>query len=115
MESDNAKLRDVASKIAGIFDSDVAALEGHAKFLMETGGYGGGIIEFVVGCIKEARAALAAPPRNCDVGTAEEQAKRYCDYCDKRLCSECPCCGKVLYGKCEFAWAQMPYNEGGAK
>ncbi len=25
----------------------------------------------------------------------------------------CPkCCGEVSYGKCEFAWAHMPYEEG---
>lgn len=63
-------------------------------------------------------AALAAPTRNCEVGTAEEQAERYGRYCDKFTtdsmhCESCPCCGKILLGKCEFAWAQMPYEEGG--
>lgn len=65
---------------------------------------------------------LAAPPRNCDVGTAEEQAERYGRYCDKftrdRMhCENCPCCGKISFGKCEFAWEQMPYEgqEGGAE
>ena len=61
-------------------------------------------------------AALAATPRNCDVGTAEEQAERYGRYCDKFTsdgmhCETCPCCGKIPLGKCEFAWMQMPYNE----
>lgn len=67
-------------------------------------------------------AALLAlgQPRNCDVGTAEEQAERYTGYCDKftlggKHCETCPCCGKIPYGKCEFAWANMPYEEGGAK
>ena len=67
--------------------------------------------------------ALAASPRNCDVGTAGEQARRYAQHCDTYLrddgskpCTGCPCCGKVLFGKCEFAWAQMPYEaEGGAE
>ena len=64
-------------------------------------------------------AALAKPPRQCDVGTAEEQAERYGRYCEKFTsdgmhCESCPCCGKIPFGKCEFAWAQMPY-EGGAK
>ncbi len=59
--------------------------------------------------------ALAKPPRNCDVGTAEEQAERYGRYCDKftrgRMhCETCPCCGKIPFGKCEFAWAHMPYE-----
>ena len=70
--------------------------------------------------IKKANAALAKPPRNCDVGTAEEQAERYGRYCDKFTrdgmhCETCPCCGKIPFGKCEFAWAQMPYTEEGAK
>lgn len=61
--------------------------------------------------------ALAAPPRNCDVGTPEEQALRYGRFCDKFVsdkmhCETCPCCGKIPFGKCEFAWAQMPYKEG---
>jgi len=66
--------------------------------------------------------ALSAPARNCDVGTAEEQAKRYANHCDAYLredggkpCTGCPCCGKIPFGKCEFAWAQMPYKEGDEK
>lgn len=80
------------------------------------------------GCIRKqfapllsyARAALAAPPRNCDVGTAEEQAERFDKHCQSFLnregikaCVGCPCCGVVMYGKCELAWEQMPYVEGG--
>ena len=62
-----------------------------------------------------AKEALIAKPRNCDVGTAEEQAERYGRYCDKFTgdgmhCETCPCCGKIPFGKCEFAWAQMPYD-----
>lgn len=63
--------------------------------------------------------ALSAPARNCDVGTAEEQAERYGRYCDKFTsdgmhCETCPCCGKIPFGRCEFAWSQMPYEDGGA-
>ena len=55
-------------------------------------------------------AALAAPPRNCDVGTAEEQEKRYLALCDSNNCSSCPV---RLKGKtdCVFTWSQMPYDE----
>ena len=66
--------------------------------------------------IEKCFAALAAPPRNCDVGTAEEQEDRFRRYCNSRgtFCGDCP-----LYnnrrGECRFAWAQMPYKEGGAK
>ena len=68
------------------------------------------------------RAALKNPPRNCDVGTAEEQAKRMDAYCTsyrERIggswrCDNCPLCS---IHRCELAWAQMPYveKEGGAK
>lgn len=67
---------------------------------------------------KKAHAALSAPPRNCDVGTAEEQAERYMKFCKNYpKCTGCPCVGRMQYHKCEFAWAQMPYEaqEGGAK
>ena len=64
-----------------------------------------------------ADAALSAPPRNCDVGTAEEQAKRFKGFCGQFDCYECPLgvgAGKVYY--CALKWAQMPYaeEEGGA-
>ena len=77
--------------------------------------------EAVIDMEFEINAALFAPPRNCDVGTAEEQAERYGRYCDTFTsdgmhCENCPCCGKIPFGKCEFAWAQMPYErEGGAE
>lgn len=62
--------------------------------------------------------ALSSSPRNCDVGTAEEQAERFLKYCDRfHRCNGCPCCGKMKYNRCEYIWAQMPYDaeEGGAK
>ena len=65
------------------------------------------------------KTALATPPRNCDVGTAEEQIGRHNEYCrhlkdtaarynfNLDICDDCRYC---------FAkWAQMPYEEGGKK
>ena len=62
-----------------------------------------------------ARTALSAPPRNCDVGTAEEQVSRYNEFCMQRACSECPfyAAGDLL--ACGVRWSQMPYEEGGVK
>lgn len=74
-----------------------------------------------------AKSALTAPQRNCDVGTAEEQHRRFIDYCNT---CDCPMgcihrkefigmldtrCASML--KCYIRWAQMPYEseEGGAK
>ena len=68
----------------------------------------------------EVTAALSAPPRNCDVGTSDEQAKRFHSFCKKfqygiqGMCSTlCPCkdcCDKC---HCLVKWSQMPYEEGG--
>ena len=58
-------------------------------------------------------AALSAPPRNCDLGTAEEQAERHKRWCRKRQII------KDYLGvgcrKCVVEWSQMPYEEGGSK
>lgn len=52
-------------------------------------------------------AALSAPPRNCDVGTVEDQLVRFDRFCGAKVhCREC-----VLRNSCScgFAWAQLPY------
>ena len=62
--------------------------------------------------------ALSAPPRNCDVGTDEEQSRRYEELCDSHTCgSICSATGCPMYEyDCSpFAWGQMPYEEGSAK
>ena len=71
--------------------------------------------------IEKCFAALAAPPRNCDVGTAEEQTHRFDRHCDKYLLDrdedeECVGCPLVnMAGHCELNWAQMPYESEAAK
>lgn len=52
------------------------------------------------------------PRRNCDVGTAEEQTRRYC-----RELPFPPEKGDSEFFTYEhlLKWAQMPYEEGGAK
>lgn len=64
-----------------------------------------------------ARDAISAPPRNCDVGTTANQSERYEKFCyahrsREKGCGDCPLCDIPC---CEVAWAQMPYEEGGAK
>jgi hypothetical protein len=67
-------------------------------------------------------AEIGRPRRNCDVGTATEQKERYDRYCSCHgsnttcsdstfLCGDCPLLDQKA--ECEFAWAQMPYEEGG--
>ena len=65
----------------------------------------------------QCKAALAIPPRNCDVGTAAEQTNRFRFICvHQRMCYCCPNDDK-LGNKCELVWAQAPYTDakGGAK
>lgn len=49
--------------------------------------------------------ALTQPPRNCDVGTAEEQTKRHDAYCMSGvvLCT-------YACKSCFAQWSQMPYS-----
>jgi hypothetical protein len=68
-------------------------------------------------------AALAAPPRNCDVGTVKEQDERFHRFCAEHRTGSCAGChnpvGDYTVAKgvreCALVWAQMPYEEGGAK
>ena len=53
--------------------------------------------------------ALAATPRNCDIGTALEQVSRHRIWC--KCGGDCAVSGKMCCAK----WSQMPYEEGGAK
>jgi len=77
----------------------------------------GGLLGFKCTLLKQARAALAMPARNCDVGTAEEQWTRFERQCEAhRLPTDhdyCSCSCKVDGGcvnECAIIWAQMPYD-----
>lgn len=65
-----------------------------------------------------AKAALAEPRLNSEVGTADEQFKRYEAYCKEHAgenflkdaqCATCPLRNEHA---CYFAWALLPYNVG---
>ena len=67
--------------------------------------------------IRQIKAALTAPPRNCDVGTAEEQAQRFYKFCMvnssaiQGMCnSNCPCIDSGDKCHCLTKWAQLPYE-----
>ena len=78
-----------------------------------------GCYEEMAKALDKAKATLAEPPRNCDVGTAEEQAKRFHSFCESnKQCGDvysCECCQLNSIEDCELAWSQMPYEEGGAE
>lgn len=77
--------------------------------LVEADIFDGGLINKTISAVEEARRALSAPPRQCDMGTAEAQEQRFYAFCDThRNCSGCPHIG---IEECALAWAQMPYVE----
>ena len=59
---------------------------------------------------------LSSPPRNCDVGTAEEQNRRFCKWCRKYGIDgdmEVACAHQDMSCTlCALRLAQMPYEEG---
>ena len=67
--------------------------------------------------------ALAAPPRNCDALSVQEQTEKFNQFCQSHRNSDLPkCAGCPLEDipdgtGCAQAWAQLPYvaKEGGAK
>ena len=110
-----------AAKLREALDDTVGLLEGILEAFKQ--GTGGVYTSDVSEAIDKARAALAAPPRNCDVGTPDEQARRFEDFCLEyigcaeetggRHCVGCPLekASKKATQKCELYWAQMPYVE----
>lgn len=60
-------------------------------------------IENLRPALQKAKAALAKPPRQCDIGTAEEQRRRYDEWRNHDKL-------RAALGKDEFEWAQMPYE-----
>ncbi len=65
--------------------------------------------------------ALSTPPRNCDVGTPEEQYRRFWDMCSNKDVNKCAYCEfrrifnrNCSRDKCFARWAQTPYAEEGA-
>ena len=59
--------------------------------------------------LKDARSAIADPPRNCDIGTALEQHERHNKWCDDHKTMKY-CCWRGCR-KCIAEWAQLPYEE----
>lgn len=68
-------------------------------------------LDGVAEVVREIDSALDKPPRQCDVGTPNEQKFRHSEYCKKssmgKGCSQCPLKDTL---DCRFAWEQMPYK-----
>ena len=71
--------------------------------------------DVLVHVITTLESALAIKPRNCDVGTAEEQQRRFRMFCGRmHPCHKCPI-SKIrvpndVETPCGMIWAQMPYE-----
>ena len=112
---DAAKLREACAKAAESAAEIMERVRHKDGLAFNTANY-------IVGVAKD---ALAEPSRNCDVGTPREQNERFVSFCashyrgaeamktDDGPC-DCPCWVKGQGCNC-FVWAQMPYEEGGAK
>jgi hypothetical protein len=65
--------------------------------------------ERTLAVLRKAKAALAEPLKNCEVGNDREQDLRFYDFCGSRSsCVECPLRGGVY--SCSLSWSQMPYE-----
>ena len=70
--------------------------------------------DFIPAILGRLDGILEIPKRNCEVGTAEEQIERFCDYCwkcDGINCNHRLDIDSVIY-KCAIKWSQMPYEKG---
>ena len=67
--------------------------------------------------IEKCNAALSVTPRQCDVGSADEQLRRWRKYCENfHYCGDCPANKKDgISADCFANWSQMPYDEGDEK
>ena len=62
-------------------------------------------------CLAVIESALSKPPRNCDIGTEEEQVSRYNKFCMRSACNKCPFYVASDLLACGVRWSQIPYME----
>lgn len=117
MEASNAKaLREALEAINCI---NTGGLKRLLVELVESDILDGGLINKTISAVEKARRALSAPLRQCDVGTAEEQAERFGKLCGKYYNEEYPCDKEcplaslpMIHGfpRCQAYWSQTPYG-----
>ena len=62
-------------------------------------------------CLAVIETAISEPPRNCDVGTEEEQRERFFKFCTPQRCDECKSHEDDSFYGCVLRWSQMQYEE----
>lgn len=106
-----AAMRDVVESLCEISPNDEVELSKLSKRLIADDIYGGGLVEKIVGDIAKARAALAAPARNCDARDVHDAWRDF--LVDERF-ADCSASFKVG-ANAAIRWLFAPAKEGGAK
>lgn len=106
-EETTQKLRETLADVLADYFNDLKLMK-ERKLPLPTLNYLEVLLTRVIDATNNGNAAAL---RNCDVGTADEQAKRHAAYCSRsRSCFHSGC-----IRKCFAEWSQMPYTEGSAK
>lgn len=99
-----------AAKLREALEWATSTIDVSPEVLDETEDWENEVVCWVQELQEKAHAALSAPPRNCDVGTADEQMRMFKMSCDAHpTCAGCPC-GSHPAPSCGIAWAQLPYE-----
>ena len=102
----SSKLREALNQLLGLIDNEILVFNDSIEpSEMSQAQYH----------IDKAGEAYEEPLRNCDVGTAEEQAERFFKFCTPKRCDECKSHEDDSFYGCVLRWCQMPYEEGGAE
>lgn len=108
MEGNQQKMREALEELNCV---DTRGLKRLLYELVESDIFDGGQINKIISAVKKATRVLSAPPRNCDVGKAEEQTERFKLFCNRRECVTCELNRRSPFRfGCFSAWAQMPYE-----
>lgn len=99
-----------ANNMAAMRDALSDACYAMFNFLKtQSGGY-----EEMANALDKAKAALATPPCNGEVGTVDERFERWQEFCGRydKDCTGCPCKSPNTFAYCFAKWECMPYEEG---
>lgn len=105
----NSKLREAVESLLDLLDdfaiTEEIVLIAHEKQLYRETLH----TDKTLAVLRKAKAALAEPPRNCDVGTVEDQYNRFVYSCTS---GKIPCRKSELCSctNCYAEWAQLSYE-----
>jgi len=103
-------------KLREVLEFALNTIDVSEDVLAETEDWENEAVGWILELQKRAREALVAPPRNCDVGTADEQAQRFETFCHRYsqamgICDDdCPFRQHPNASYCQSIWMQMPYK-----